>query len=117
MVRADDAEVIGRHHTATVCLLADSSATGGVLSTVRVTLAEGADGALPHHHARSSEMFYVLSGAVEILSGDRVVRAHEGDVIVVPPGQAHAFAAVPGLASRLARGDRAGRALRVLPPA
>ena len=66
-------------------LLADSSATGGVLSTVRVTLAEGADGARPHHHARSSEMFYVLSGAVEILSGDRVVRAHEGDLIVVPP--------------------------------
>src|SRR5436853_1516247 len=93
IVRGNEAETTGRGFPATVRLLADSSATGGVLSTVRVTLGEGADGARPHHHARSSELFYVLGGAVQILSDDRVLTAHEGDLIVVPPGQAHAFAA------------------------
>ncbi len=96
IVRGNQADVIGRGFPATVRLLADSSATGGLLSTVRVTLAEGADGARPHHHASSSELFYVLGGAVEILSGDQVVTAHEGDLIIVPPKQAHAFAAAPG---------------------
>ena len=88
VVPADEAEIVGRGFPATVRLLADSSATGGVLSTVRVTLAEGADGARPHHHASSSELFYVLGGAVEILSGDTVLTAHAGDLIVVPPKQA-----------------------------
>ena len=62
LVRAADAEVIG-FLPQTVRLLADSSATGGRLSTQRVTLAGGADGANPHHHATSAELFYVLSGS------------------------------------------------------
>src|SRR5216117_1224337 len=93
IVRGNEAEVLGRGFPAIVRLLADSSATGGLLSAVRVTLAEGADGARPHQHARSSELFYVLGGAVEILSGDQVLTAHAGDLIIVPPKQAHAFAA------------------------
>jgi mannose-6-phosphate isomerase-like protein (cupin superfamily) len=77
---------------ATVRLIADSSATGGALSTVRVALALNVDGAAPHTHTRSSEMFYVLSGAVAVLSGEQVLTAHEGDLIVVPPNLPHAFA-------------------------
>jgi uncharacterized RmlC-like cupin family protein len=41
-------------------------------------------------------MFYVLSGSAQLLLGDRLVLAHEGDVAVVPPGMPHAFAAAPG---------------------
>jgi len=94
LVRAADAEVVG-FPPQMVRLLADSSATGGALSAQRVTLADGADGANPHHHAGSAELFYVLSGSVQLLAGDRVHLAREGDLAVVPPGLPHAFAAAP----------------------
>ncbi|MCF3133451.1 MULTISPECIES: cupin domain-containing protein [Streptomyces] len=100
IVRDAAAEVIGGDPVG-VKLLADSSATGGALSTVRVTLAEGADGAFPHVHNNSAEMFYLLDGAAEVLSGDDVVTAERGDLIVVPPGRPHAFAAAPGATADL----------------
>jgi quercetin dioxygenase-like cupin family protein len=95
IVRGTGAEVVGSR-TAKVRLLADSSATGGALSTVQVTLEKGADGARPHRHDRSAEMFYVLDGVVRVLSGTEIVRAEEGDVIVVPPKLPHAFSAERG---------------------
>lgn len=95
VVRSADAEVIGRAPT-TVRLLADSSATSGALSAQRVTLTDGADGAKPHHHSTSAELFYLLDGTAQLLSGDQVVTAERGDLVIVPPGLAHAFAAAPG---------------------
>ncbi|MES4892773.1 cupin domain-containing protein [Streptomyces sp. NPDC096012] len=95
LVRDAEAELVGRAPLG-VRLLADSSATGGALSTVRVTLAEGADGARPHVHHGSAEMFFVLDGEAELLSGDDVVTALSGDLVVVPPDRPHAFAAAPG---------------------
>jgi mannose-6-phosphate isomerase-like protein (cupin superfamily) len=95
VVRAADAEVIGRTPT-TIRLLADGGATGGALSTVQASLANGADGATPHHHAGSAELFYVLDGSAQLLSGEHVVTANRGDLVVVPPGMTHAFAATPG---------------------
>jgi quercetin dioxygenase-like cupin family protein len=98
--RAADAEIVGAP-TAKVRLLVDSSATGGALSTVRVTLEKGADGARPHRHERSAEMFYVLGGAVQLLSGAEIVKAEQGDVIVVPPGMPHAFSTQRGTSAEL----------------
>ncbi|MFD2078037.1 Mannose-6-phosphate isomerase, cupin superfamily [Actinopolymorpha cephalotaxi] len=95
IVRSADAEVVGRAPT-TIRLLADSSATGGALSTQRVSLTDGADGARPHHHANSAELFYLLDGTAQLLSGEQVVTAERGDLVVVPPGLPHAFAAAPG---------------------
>jgi mannose-6-phosphate isomerase-like protein (cupin superfamily) len=95
VVREATAEVVGSP-TAKVKLLADSSATGGALSTVHVTLEKGADGAKPHRHDHSAEMFYVLGGVVQVLSGTDIVRAEAGDVIVVPPRLPHAFSAKRG---------------------
>ncbi|MGC0329375.1 quercetin dioxygenase-like cupin family protein [Streptomyces sp. SAI-170] len=95
LVRDADAETLGAGPFA-VKLLADSSASGGALSTVRVTLGEGADGAKPHLHRNSAEMFFLLDGEAELLSGDDVVTAERGDLVIVPPGRAHAFAAAPG---------------------
>ncbi|MFF0028689.1 cupin domain-containing protein [Streptomyces avermitilis] len=95
IVRSVDAEVVGRAPT-TVRLLADSSSTGGALSMQRVTLTDGADGAGPHHHAGYAELFYLLDGTAQILSGERVVTLERGDLAVVPPGLPHAFAAAPG---------------------
>lgn len=95
VVHGAAAEVVGAPHVK-VKLLADSSATGGTLSTVRVTLDRGADGARPHHHKKSAEMFYILDGRMEVLSGKEIVKAEAGDVIVVPPLMPHAFAAERG---------------------
>ena len=88
--------VLGRPDIATVGLLADATATGGALSVVRVTLAEGADGAQPHRHTLGTELFYLVSGRAQILVGDRLVQAGEGDLLVVPPSLPHAFAALSG---------------------
>ncbi len=90
LVRAGEAEhldLIGH------VLLADSSATAGALSSHRVALGRGADGAVPHRHDNSSELFYILDGAFDLLVDDNVVTARTGDLLVVPPGSAHAFAA------------------------
>ncbi|MFE9095398.1 cupin domain-containing protein [Streptomyces sp. NPDC007264] len=95
IVRDAEAEVVGRAPT-TIRLLADSSRTGGALSTQRITLTGGADGARPHWHDNSAEMFFMLDGAAEVLSGEEIVTAERGDLVVVPPGTPHAFAAVPG---------------------
>jgi mannose-6-phosphate isomerase-like protein (cupin superfamily) len=110
IVRSADAEVIGRTPT-TIRLLADAGSTGGALSTQRVTLSGGADGAKPHHHANSAELFYLLDGTAQLLSGDQVITAERGDLVIVPPGLAHAFAAAPGHGPALTRGPprRPGR--------
>lgn len=90
-VHAANAEVLGAPNV-NITLLADSSATGGALSTVRVALHKGADGARPHRHEESSEMFYIIEGRVQVLSGLDVLIADPGDVIVFPPRLPHAFA-------------------------
>ena len=87
VVRHAAAEVIGQTPI-TVRLLADSSSTGGALSTQRVALGNGADGAKPHHHANSAELFYLLDGTAQLLSGDQVVTAERGNLVVVPPSLA-----------------------------
>ena len=94
VVREADAEIVASGPV-TGRLYADSSATGGALSSQRVTLLRGAPGATPHHHTRSSELFYVVSGTAEMLTGERVLSAKAGDLVVVPPGTVHAFAAAP----------------------
>ena len=100
IVRGGTAEVVGAPHIK-VKLLADSSATGGALSTVQVTLDKGADGAKPHRHTKSAEMFYVLNGPVEMLSRKEIVKAEPGDVIVIPPLMPHAFAAEKGSSANI----------------
>ena len=95
VARTMETQVVGAP-TAKVRLIVDSNATGGALSTVQVTLGKGADGARPHRHDHSAEMFYVLDGIVQILSGTEIVKAERGDVIVVPPRLPHAFSADRG---------------------
>jgi mannose-6-phosphate isomerase-like protein (cupin superfamily) len=96
VVRSDEAEFLGADgHPAAVRLLADATATGGALSAQRVTLGRGADGALPHLHKSSSELFFILDGSAQILAGTDVLTLQAGDLAVVPPATAHAFAAPP----------------------
>jgi uncharacterized protein (TIGR03086 family) len=77
----------------TMQLLLDAPATGGALSAHRVQLSEGQVGANPHTHACTSELFFVLDGSIDVLAGGDVLTATTGDLVVVPPGNPHAFAA------------------------
>jgi mannose-6-phosphate isomerase-like protein (cupin superfamily) len=86
LVRADEAE---RLDSIGHVLLADSSTTQGALSSHRVALARGADGAAPHRHDKASELFFILSGELDVLTGDEVITTAAGDLLVVPPGLAH----------------------------
>ena len=90
LVRAAEAE---RLESIGHFLLADSSATHGALSSHRIALGRGAAGAVPHRHDRSSELFFILDGKLDVLVGQDIVTAAPGDLLVVPAGQAHAFGA------------------------
>ncbi len=92
VVRAAEAETLS-FASSTMRLLLDADATAGAVSAHRVQLRDGAVGANPHHHSRSSELFFVLGGRADVLAGDCVTTVTEGDLVVVPPGVAHAFAA------------------------
>ena len=100
VLRAADAESLstGRHH---LRLLLDSSGTGGAVSTHRVLLRAGAEGAAPHRHVTTTELFFVLAGRVDVLTGEDVVQVSEGDLVVVPPGCDHAFGATAGVDGEL----------------
>ncbi|RSN36056.1 cupin [Amycolatopsis sp. WAC 01416] len=92
LVRAAEAETVGTAPTL-VTLLADVSTTGGVMSSARTQLGVGADGAAPHYHTGSSEMFFMLDGKLEVLAGEEIVTVAKGDMLVVPPLTTHAFRA------------------------
>jgi len=94
VVREADAEVLGWTQLMTR-LLADSNATGGALSVMRTTMGKGIEGARPHKHSKSAELFYILDGELQVLTGDQVITAGKGDLAVVPPNMAHAFATTP----------------------
>jgi quercetin dioxygenase-like cupin family protein len=100
VARAVDAETL-RVGSSTMRLLLDADVTDGAVSAHRVHLPDGAVGANPHRHSRSSELFYVLGGSVDLLAGESVTTATEGDLVVVPPGVAHAFAASAGCSGEL----------------
>jgi quercetin dioxygenase-like cupin family protein len=95
LVRADEVESL-RLPVQSMQLLADRADTNGAFSVVRGTLDPGADGARPHTHKGSSELFYVLDGVADILLGDDVVPAGKGDLAFVAPNTVHAFAAARG---------------------
>ncbi len=95
VARAVDAETL--HFPAqTIHLLADRADTGGAVSFIRSTLTRGADGARPHHHKTTTELFYMLDGRLDVLAGDDVITIGKGDLTSVPAGLMHAFAAAPG---------------------
>ncbi|MFC7919149.1 cupin domain-containing protein [Streptomyces cinereoruber] len=98
------AAVLTRHTDAETCsdpssvmtLLADSDGTAGGCTSYRSTFAKGAVGAPAHFHTRATELFFVISGSLQVLVGDEITVLNEGDFLSVPPRTPHAFAAAPG---------------------
>ncbi|MFD7934734.1 cupin domain-containing protein [Streptomyces sp. NPDC059755] len=95
LTRAADAETT-RDPSSVMTLLADSSHTGGRLTSYRSSFAEGAVGAPAHLHTKASEAFFVIDGALQVLVGEEIIVLEAGDFLLVPPHTPHAFAAAPG---------------------
>lgn len=96
LTRGASAERLTRDPACLITLLAEAGAGGHGLTANRSTFRTGADGAPPHVHRHMSELFYVLDGALQVLVGDEVIVLEAGDLLVVPPGTPHAFAAPRG---------------------
>jgi quercetin dioxygenase-like cupin family protein len=47
-----------------------------------------------HVHSTIEEIFYVVTGNVQIRVGERMLRGQPGDFVLVPPGVAHGFASL-----------------------
>jgi len=92
LLRAGEAEVLDGDPGSVITLLADTDTTGGRLTSNRSLMRAGSEGAPPHFHERSAELFYMLDGRLDVLLDERIVTIERGDVLVVPPGLPHAFA-------------------------
>ena len=68
----------------------------GAVSAGRLTFATWADGAPPHHHKLSHELFYLLDGTLLFRLGDTVTSVGKGGLVVIQPGLPHAFGASEG---------------------
>ncbi|MEV0391229.1 cupin domain-containing protein [Nonomuraea sp. NPDC050643] len=101
VVPAEAAEVVGLPEGGAFPLFTDASDTAHALCANRLTLGPGRDGAMPHRHMLSTELFYVLDGELEFLLGEEVVTVRTGGLVVVPPRLPHAFGAAPGIAADL----------------
>jgi quercetin dioxygenase-like cupin family protein len=47
-----------------------------------------------HRHSLKHETFFVLKGAVRMVVNDAERLLHEGDILVMPPGERHSFTGV-----------------------
>ncbi len=90
LVRASAAETLGAEPNQT-WLLSEADATGGTMNAVRTTLGRGVDGPPPHWHRHSSELFFMLDGALHVLVGEEIVTVRAGDFLLVPPDTTHAW--------------------------
>ncbi|WP_432421370.1 cupin domain-containing protein [Nocardia carnea] len=98
--QASDAEILYTE-SVTMRLLIDAEQADGTVSTLEVTMARGADGAAPHFHTRSDELFYVAEGELQLMAGDRLVTVGAGGTAVVPKHTTHAFGATPDSGARI----------------
>jgi mannose-6-phosphate isomerase-like protein (cupin superfamily) len=92
LVPAAAAETLADGPTSLITLLADADATHGALTVNRSRLDQGSPGAPPHFHTRVTETFFVIDGALEVLTGEEILTLNQGDLLVIPPHLPHAFA-------------------------
>jgi quercetin dioxygenase-like cupin family protein len=64
--------------------------TGGALGLVEASVPPGG-GPVAHAHLSGGEAFYLLSGELEFLNGERTFVAGQGDFVYIPPGTRHRF--------------------------
>jgi quercetin dioxygenase-like cupin family protein len=94
--RASDAERVQDGPTSSIVLLADAEHTGGRATINRAVLEVGSPGAPAHRHLSTTEAIFVISGSLDVLVDEEVHTLDAGDLVVLPPGTAHAFAPTQG---------------------
>lgn len=71
----------------------------------------------PHEHQRMTEVYFIARGSVEMRIESETVTLHEGETVIVEPGEAHTFVSnspdhfhfviqTPGLTGDAARADK-----------
>ncbi|KAA1424300.1 cupin domain-containing protein [Nocardioides antri] len=96
VVRAAEAERVQDGPTSEIVLLADGEHTNGGVTINRALLELGSPGAPVHRHLDTTECLYVIDGALDVLVDDEVHTLRSGDLAVLTPGTAHAFAPAAG---------------------
>jgi quercetin dioxygenase-like cupin family protein len=100
---AEGLRVIGE----SVAVLADVERTG----SYEIFLQSGPLGAGPPPHTHPwDEAYYVISGTVEVLIGERRIEAQPGTFVHVPAGTVHAYKNVSERASFLSIASKGGAA-------
>jgi mannose-6-phosphate isomerase-like protein (cupin superfamily) len=74
----------------TYTIKADTETTNGALAFFEATVPPGG-GPPPHVHAREDEAYYLISGELEVLDGDRTFAIGPGDFVFIPRGTLHRF--------------------------
>ena len=77
--------------TANASYLATGASTHGQFGLYRWDFKGPPSGPDPHFHRAISESFFILSGTVRLLHGQRWIDATPGDFLYVPEGGVHAF--------------------------
>ena len=67
-----------------------STPTGGSVGVLEINAPPGVFAA-PHIHGREDESFYLISGELEFINGDKTHRLRAGDFAFVPRGTRHGY--------------------------
>lgn len=76
-------------------LLVTGEETNNAFFQFEAVVPEGG-GPPPHVHSREDESFYIVSGSLEVLLGDKTHHAKRGDFVFIPRGTVHRFKNVGG---------------------
>lgn len=76
-------------------MLATGEETNNAFFQFEAIVPEGG-GPPAHVHSREDESFYIVSGRLEILLGDKTYQAKQGDFVYIPRGTVHSFKNVGG---------------------
>ena len=95
LIRGADAEVLRFPNDSTIWLLAEDLGVTTTLSADRSLLRAGTQGAQPHHHEQTTHLLFIVSGSLDLMLGDRLMRLEAGDAALIPAGVTHAFRATP----------------------
>ena len=85
-----DFAVIDQPFVPTRSMLRSGESASGIVFH-EFTLPPRTAGAPPHTHAEDEEFFYVVSGSLDVMSGDEVLRLEEGGFAALLPGRPHMF--------------------------
>ena len=74
-----------------VRLLLSSEESSGDVTVYEFELPPRSPGSPPHTHTREDEYFYVVSGALSVMSGDEILSLYPGDFAALNRGNTHMF--------------------------